>query len=62
MTKNATIDQSVETIKVHQNDLPLCCPGKQTDAAEIHPRVFLPIEKTGLAVCPYCGASYELAD
>jgi uncharacterized Zn-finger protein len=25
-----------------------------------HPRVFLPIEKTGWAKCPYCSAEYEL--
>ena len=27
-----------------------------------HPRVYLPIEKTGHALCPYCGAQYELVD
>jgi hypothetical protein len=25
-----------------------------------HPRVFLPIEKTGEALCPYCGTRYTL--
>ncbi len=25
-----------------------------------HPRVFLPIEKTGEALCPYCGTLYTL--
>ena len=25
-----------------------------------HPRVFLPIEKTGTALCPYCGTQYTL--
>jgi uncharacterized Zn-finger protein len=25
-----------------------------------HPRVFLPIEKTGEALCPYCGTQYTL--
>jgi uncharacterized Zn-finger protein len=27
-----------------------------------HPKVYLPIEKTGTAKCPYCGAVYTLAD
>jgi uncharacterized Zn-finger protein len=27
-----------------------------------HPKVFLPIEETGKAKCPYCSASYELYD
>jgi uncharacterized Zn-finger protein len=27
-----------------------------------HPRVYLPIEKTGEAKCPYCGAEFFLKD
>jgi uncharacterized Zn-finger protein len=27
-----------------------------------HPRVYLAIEKTGQAVCPYCSAEYVLKD
>ena len=27
-----------------------------------HPKVFLPIEETGEAKCPYCGAVYYLED
>ncbi|TDJ10768.1 MAG: zinc-finger domain-containing protein, partial [Gammaproteobacteria bacterium] len=26
------------------------------------PKVYLPIEETGEAKCPYCGAEYTLAD
>jgi uncharacterized Zn-finger protein len=26
----------------------------------MHPRVYLPIEKSGEAICPYCGAHYVL--
>ncbi|RLW61770.1 MAG: hypothetical protein B6D70_08775, partial [gamma proteobacterium symbiont of Stewartia floridana] len=25
-------------------------------------RVYLPIEKTGSATCPYCGARYQLTE
>jgi len=25
-----------------------------------HPRVYLPIQKTGEALCPYCGTKYLL--
>jgi uncharacterized Zn-finger protein len=25
-----------------------------------HPRVYLPIQKTGEALCPYCGTKYML--
>ncbi|WP_131783147.1 zinc-finger domain-containing protein [Legionella gresilensis] len=45
---------------VHPKDLPLSCP---TDAMEIwnaHPKVYLPIEKTGEVVCPYCSAHFIL--
>jgi uncharacterized Zn-finger protein len=27
-----------------------------------HPKVYLPIEKTGEAKCPYCGADYSLIE
>jgi uncharacterized Zn-finger protein len=27
-----------------------------------HPKVFLPIEETGEAKCPYCGAEYRLGN
>jgi uncharacterized Zn-finger protein len=26
-----------------------------------HPRVYLPIQKTGEALCPYCGTKFTLA-
>jgi uncharacterized Zn-finger protein len=28
---------------------------------DAHPRVYLPIEKTGESLCPYCGTRYVLA-
>lgn len=42
------------------NDLPLCCPMPHMQLWDSHPRVYLEIEKTGQALCPYCGASYHL--
>jgi len=51
-----------EWIKVTHNDLPLSCPRPAERLAEMHPRVYLPIEKTGTATCPYCGARYQLTD
>jgi uncharacterized Zn-finger protein len=41
-------------------NLPLACPMPGMSLWNSHPRVFLPIEKTGEAKCPYCGASYIL--
>jgi uncharacterized Zn-finger protein len=51
-----------DVIKVTRNDLPLSCPRPGDSAAGLHPRVYLPIEKTGNATCPYCGARYQLSD
>ena len=47
-------------IRVTKDQLPLSCPPANAGVHELHPRVFLPIEKTGEATCPYCGAKYLL--
>lgn len=48
--------------QVTQKDLPLSCPMANMTLWNAHPRVYLPIEKTGKASCPYCGALYVLTD
>lgn len=48
--------------RVSRDDLPLHCPMPGTYLWNSHPKVYLPIEKTGQAKCPYCSASYELVD
>ena len=47
---------------VTRSDLPLSCPMPSMEVWCSHPRVYLPIEETGSAKCPYCGAVYTLAD
>lgn len=47
---------------VSKKDLPLCCPMPGMAIWNSHPKVYLPIEKTGEATCPYCGAKYQLGD
>jgi uncharacterized Zn-finger protein len=42
--------------------LPVCCPPQADRVWDSHPRVYLPIEATGQAVCPYCNAEYILTD
>ena len=42
--------------------LPLHCPMDGMSLWNSHPRVYLEIEKTGHAKCPYCGADYVLTD
>jgi uncharacterized Zn-finger protein len=46
--------------KVDASDLPLSCPMPEMYLWNSHPRVYLPIEQTGWAKCPYCGAEYHL--
>ena len=46
--------------EVGPDDLPLSCPMPGAEVWNMHPRVYLPIEKTGEATCPYCGARYRL--
>lgn len=48
--------------EVRREDLPLSCPTPEQKLWNSHPRVYLPIEKTGSATCPYCSASYRLVD
>jgi len=45
---------------VTRNDLPLSCPMPGMYVWNSHPKVYLPVEKTGEAKCPYCGANYIL--
>jgi uncharacterized Zn-finger protein len=45
---------------VGPEDLPLSCPMPQMYLWNSHPRVYLPIENSGWAKCPYCGAEYTL--
>jgi uncharacterized Zn-finger protein len=47
-------------IEVTAADLPLHCPMPSMALWNAHPRVFLPVEKTGEALCPYCGTKYFL--
>lgn len=45
---------------VTAEDLPLSCPMPGMFLWNAHPRVYLAIEATGHAQCPYCGAQYAL--
>ena len=69
MAHNAgTVDQqlipanSQHRYQVDEQDLPLSCPMPGMYLWNSHPTVFLHIEETGEAKCPYCGALYHLGD
>jgi len=56
---NLTANKS-RLIEVTAADLPLHCPTPAMLLWNAHPRVYLPVEKTGEALCPYCGTRYTL--
>jgi len=61
--KSAEIPANTENkYTVSKKDLPLHCPMDGMALWNSHPRVSLPIEETGQAKCPYCGADFELVD
>jgi uncharacterized Zn-finger protein len=60
-----TMTQLIQANALHQYnvteaDLPLSCPMPGMYLWNSHPRVYLAIEATGWAKCPYCGAEYTL--
>ena len=66
--KAGTVDQNLIPANAQHNygvrpkDLPLSCPMPGMYLWNSHPKVFLPIEATGEAKCPYCGARYHMTD
>jgi uncharacterized Zn-finger protein len=55
------VTNSQRHIEVTAADLPLHCPTPSMMLWNAHPRVYLPIQKTGEALCPYCGTMFTLA-
>lgn len=51
---------TARVVEVTGPDLPLHCPLPAETVWNAHPRVFLPVEQTGEARCPYCGTLYRL--
>lgn len=66
--RHGTVDEELKpanaekVYRVTVSDLPLHCPQDDSYLWNSHPKVYLPIEQTGEAKCPYCSASYELVN
>ena len=58
MSLPSELDRKVT--QVTAEDLPLHCPLPTQKLWNTHPRVYLPIEMTREARCPYCGTLYKL--
>lgn len=62
VTRDPVPSCTAKQYQVTFKDLPVCCPMPNMVLFNSHPRVYLPIQKTGKASCPYCGATYTLTD
>lgn len=63
MTQATASPTAPPVIEVSRKQLPLSCPNAGTNPAALHPRVYIPLKKSGDRVgCPYCGAEYQLKD
>ena len=66
--KTGTVDQNLipanaqNKYGVRVSDLPLSCPMPGMYLWNSHPKVFIPVQATGEAKCPYCGATYFMLD
>ena len=56
------IPNDKDIYEISRNDLPLHCPLPEMSLWNSHPRVYLPIEETGKAKCPYCGTEFILKE
>lgn len=52
--------QTKHYYEISPQNLPLSCPLKNSSLWDSHPRVYLPIAKTGQVTCPYCETEYFL--
>jgi len=57
-----TQNASGAEVKIARDQLPLSCPPRGEEVWNLHPRVYLPLAKSGEAVCPYCSTRYVLED
>lgn len=49
-------------IAVAEKDLPICCPPEGEKSWNLHPRVYLKPNRSGVARCPYCSTEYQVAE
>lgn len=62
MSATPEASQPLDKVTVTSADLPVYCPGPHSPLWSMHPRVYIEIEKSGIASCPYCSATYQLQD
>ncbi|MEM4988510.1 zinc-finger domain-containing protein [Collimonas sp. H4R21] len=61
MTTAANSAANTQTpVELDGKDLPAHCPNPLMPTWSSHPRVFLNLDSSGNAKCPYCGTQYRL--
>ncbi len=58
MSKSLSRSSTKHYYKVAPQAQPFSCPLPTNRLWDAHPRVYLPITKTGQVTCPYCGTEY----
>ena len=59
--ESAVIEPNAENLyKITAANLPLHCPMDGMSLWNSHPKVYLSLDESGKAKCPYCGADYVL--
>lgn len=62
-TNNKLDSANTQTrVEVSRSQLPVSCPLPSQKIWNAHPRVYLAIEESREASCPYCGTHYVLTD
>lgn len=60
MPASGDVPNDANAYEITWADLPLNCPLPRMSLWNSHPKVYLPIHKSGREQCPYCGAIYIL--
>ena len=53
------MEKKQKTIIVKDNS-PVCCPTKEHETWNQHPRVYIDIKGKKSATCPYCGTIFKI--
>jgi uncharacterized Zn-finger protein len=62
MSDNNSQQSEQQPVQVKREDLPVHCPTESMGLWNSHPRVYIPLEETPEASCPYCGTQFVLVD
>lgn len=62
MNETSKQQNDTQVVKVTRDELPAHCPTESMGLWNSHPRVYIPLEESPQANCPYCGTQFELVE